>query len=273
MENFELDFVEIAKILEANKGNKPQKQEELEVCWKPIENPDAITPDFLIPETRKKASQKEQLSKVLTFIYSIHKRRFRDKVTIMPIASTSKAMIQICGSQQAASDLIKYMKTLGLISVYDDNCRFGKIKKCIIYNYFYQNEVLLKKYCKENDINKFDLLNYDFKLPRRRITSFDAKQVKFESHCNFLKPDNYSKPDFERYLTLQLYENYPILKALQIKADTINYKYLGDNIDMHIRFIPKFEWKGNVVKSISVRATNKLCQSKRSENRKTPCDG
>ena len=91
-----------------------------EFTWKPIKCEDYTLPEFIIPDTRKKECQKALLSKVLAFIDLNKQRRFAEGCTIMPIPTTSKRLMAICGSSREVSRLIKFMISIGLISVESD---------------------------------------------------------------------------------------------------------------------------------------------------------
>ena len=61
-------------------------------------------PEFHIPESRAKATQRRKLSKVLAFVKRAQSIRLNTGCTIMPIPTTNKNMIAIAGSV-ASTDL------------------------------------------------------------------------------------------------------------------------------------------------------------------------
>ena len=82
----------------------------------------------------------------------------------MPIPTTDKRLISICGSQQGVSNLNKFMVKLGLIGAIDINSddyipyyytknHKGRGER---YYYYYENEQKLVEYCKQNSINRFE---------------------------------------------------------------------------------------------------------------------
>ena len=86
--------------------------------WKPKRyEGDCETPNFeiKIPNSRNGLyTTKDQLSKILTFIDTIKKKRLKNGITIIPIATTSKRNIYIWGGKQNVSNAIEYMKKIGL---------------------------------------------------------------------------------------------------------------------------------------------------------------
>lgn len=80
-----------------------------------------------------------------------------------------------------------------------------------------------------------------------------------------LKPSNYSKAKFEKYLLACLYVNYPHLKEYQDLVKEINETYYSDNPYFQLSFEPHFTWKkGNksIIK-IGIRCANELVSAKK----------
>jgi hypothetical protein len=192
----------------------------------------------------------------------------------MPIATTSKKLISICGSQRNASNMIKYMITIGLLSEEDNEYQYNATQelynKSKTYRYYYENEVKIKDYCKEHNINKYVVLNnkqtrLHTVVEKLKIENFDNDKVRFSSQLHLLKPDNYSMAQFEGYIEAVLYRNYPHLAYYQELADNINATYYTDCPEMAISFTPNYTWnKGNkAITKIGIRATNELVSAKR----------
>ena len=225
---------------------------------------------FNIPKTHKQASLKGQLSKVLAFIDLNKQRRFSDGLTVMPIATTNKRLISIWSSPMEVSRAIQFMCNIGLLAKYDDsyqfNAYYNKDNKCKQYVYNYNAEQQIKEYCKDNNINKYQITNITIvNIFEVKDISFEQTEVRFSSKLHLLKPDNWTTTEFENYLTSCLYTNYPQLKHYQELADNINRTFYADDYDRQISFKPKFTWnKGNkAVTKIGIRATNSLVSAKK----------
>lgn len=229
--------------------------------------------DFQIPTSRSLKYVKERLSKILAFIDSVKQIRFSDGITVMPISCTNSTMLSITGSHMNASNLIKAMKQIGLITIYDEhyqfNAYYGKDNKAKLYAYNYDAEVLLKKYCEENDILKYQISNKKTRKQRKQldceVLTFENDTVKFNSKQHLLKPTNWSTTEFEDYLSDVLAENYPQLEVYKRLADELNNKYYQDDAERRISFKEKFTWnKGNkAVRKIGIRATNSTVSAKK----------
>lgn len=202
-------------------------------------------PEFNIPSGTYKASMEKTLSKVLAFVDMNKQRRFKQGCTIMPIATTEKRLLSITGSRMESSRLIKYMCKMGLIELESSEYQFNAFYKADnhsrLYRYYVDNEVKLKQYCMEHKITMYICKNT--KQPRNKqydIHTFDKSQVVFSSKLHLLRPPELSVSQFEAYLLMCLYENYPMLRHYQILADEINQNYYQDNPDFAIRFVPNF---------------------------------
>ena len=234
--------------------------------------------EFNIPNNRQKVKVQEYLSKVLAFIDMKKQVRFTDKeggFTVMNISCKNKRLLSMFGYQPArVSSFITYMITIGLLAEYDEkyqfNAFYAKNNKCKSYIYSYSTECKIKEYCINNNINKYQIRNYNiynsYKL--QPIDNFDKASVRFNSKLSFLKPENWSERQFEEYLTACLYENYPWFEEYQKKADLINDVYYADDVDRQIQFVPTFTWgKGNKrITKIGIRATNCLVSAKKEDD-------
>lgn len=97
--------------------------------WRPIECKEYTLPELKIPEVRSKSCTKKKLGKVLAFIDMVKHKRLAHGCTIMPVASTNKKFISICGSQQNTSNMIKYMVKIGLLEEEDATYQFNAAKE------------------------------------------------------------------------------------------------------------------------------------------------
>lgn len=228
---------------------------------------------FNIPNVRSVKCTKERLGKVLAFIDMKKQVRFADGFTVMRISTVNKRLLSMCGTAMSVSNLISYMIQIGLLAEYNEiyqfNGYYGRNNKCKAYVYSYDTEILIKQYCKDNNINKYQIKNSSITTIVKKfieeVKSFEKSEVRFSSKLQLMKPDNWSTTEFEEYLTKCLYENYPQLQHYQELADYINETYYADDMDRQIQFKPNFTWqKGNkVVRKIGIRATNSLVSCKK----------
>ena len=109
--------------------------------WTPRRCETYILPSFRVPKSRAKAAQRKKFSMVLAFVRRVRNIRAAEGCTIMPIPTTNKSMIAIAGSVANASNLIKFMLAIGLISVESDKFQFGsrseKYNHSKTYRYYY----------------------------------------------------------------------------------------------------------------------------------------
>ena len=146
-----MTLMEIHKEILLKEQNEKKTLHKGESSWIPECCEDYSVPEFHIPESRAKAAQRRKLSKVLAFVKRAQSIRLNTGCTIMPIPTTNKNMIAIAGSVANASNLIKFMCEIGLISIESDKYRFnsrragGNFSKK--YRYYFENEVKLIEYC------------------------------------------------------------------------------------------------------------------------------
>lgn len=255
------------------KEEMEKSKDKCEFEWKPEECTDYRLPTFQIPSVRSKKSTEETLSKVLTFIDWSKYKRLAHGCTIMPIPTTNKRLVDICGSQRQVSNLIKFMCKIGLLEIASDKYQYNafreKYNQSKKYKYFYDNERKIIEYCKEKGIEKKILRNNSNKyihtvVEKFNTKDFDEEQVRFSSDLKLVKPPELSKAEFEAYLTTVLYVNYPELPYYQKMADYINEHYYADDLCLTIRFTPNFTWTKNnkAVRKIGIRATNAYVSAK-----------
>lgn len=270
-----MNIIDIAREIEL-KENQISTASVNPFSWRPIECKKYILPELKIPEVRSRTCTKKKLGKVLAFMDMVKYKRLARGCTIIPIASTNKKLNSICGSQQNTSNLIKYMVKIGLLGEEDTTYQFNATQevynKSKTYKYYYDNEVKIKAYCKEHNINIYKVLNNKqvstSAVQKFRIENFDNDKVRFSSQLHLLKPDNYSVAQFERYIEAVLYRNYPTLAHYQSLADHINEVYYEDVPEMAINFTPTYTWnKGKkAITKIGIRATNELVSAKKEKD-------
>ena len=163
------------------------------------------------------------------------------------------------------------MIAIGLLSIESNRCQFGayyeKDNKSKSYRYYKDNEDKIREYCIDHGIERFIIKNDVYSMSELLDvhTDIDRSKVRFASRLKLIKPVGLSKAEFEKQLTLCLYENYPGLRFHIIKANEINEKYYKDYPEFRIRFQPNFTWSedGLYVNRIGIRATNSLCNFKK----------
>lgn len=219
--------------------------------WRPITIDNYELPDFRIPECDAKGSRAKlqlRLSKILAFVDSVKHRCAKTGCTIMPISLTSKTNRLIWHSGTSVSKAIVFMKDIGLISIENDYYRFNAYDKndniSKTYRYYKENEDKLKEYCKAQGIEPYCVKNtvYSNSEMENRDRSIDKSQVRFSSRLRLVKPDYMTSKEFEKQLTLCLYENYPWLAFFTEKANEINENYYRDYPELQIKFMPRFTW-------------------------------
>ena len=250
--------------------------------WEPkLANP-YILPTFSIKESKAKGAEtklKNKLSKVMAFIDSVKHKRFKTGCTIMPISVMNKDNLAIWGNEMGVSRAIAFMIEIGLLSVENDKYQFGayyeKDNKSKTYRYYKENEDKIKEYCTDHNIQMFIIKNKIYAMSELKNihTDIDRSKVRFTSRIKLIKPADLSKVEFEKQLTLCLYENYPGLRFHIMKANEINERYYKEYPEFRIRFQPNFTWSddGLYVSGIGIRATNSMTNLKK-EQRKTVLD-
>lgn len=244
--------------------------------WKPIQATTYTVPSFYPPTLTKPNIKKIQ--KVMAFVDMVRYKRVKEGVTIMPIPTTNKQMIRICGNQREVSRLIGFMEGLGLIGVCDDSYQFKAYRvednKSKTYYYYYENEVRLLGWCKEKGIEGLKgVMKNAITVEKDKNKTcgeifVSREKVRFRSNLKLVRPQDMSVREFEGLLLDCLYENYKGLRAHQEKADAINEKYYAGMPEMALRFVPSFTWdaKNNYVRKIGIRCTNSLVAAKKDDS-------
>lgn len=239
--------------------------------WKPIQATIYMVPSFYPPTLTKPNIKKIQ--KVMAFVDMVKYRRVREGATIMPIPTTNKQMIRLCGNKMEVSRLIGFMVDIGLIGVCDDSYQFKAYRaednKSKTYYYYYENEVRLLEWCKEKGIEGLKgVMKNVIKNKTCGENFVDREKVRFRSNLRLMRPQDMSVKDFEGLLLNCLYENYKGLRPYQEKADAINERYYSGMPEMALRFVPSFTWdaKNNYVRKIGIRCTNSLVAAKKDDS-------
>ncbi len=132
----------------------------------------------------------------------------------MPISTTNKVYLKAFGNYMAISRLIQFMISIGLISVYNSDFKFNsknpKDNKSKEYYYYYDNECALIEYCETHNITVSHKSKGSASLFNRlEIGDLEGEKVRFSSKLRLKKPTDYSKTEFEDFLKLILFCNYP----------------------------------------------------------------
>lgn len=246
--------------------------------WEPKRADDYTLPAFTITESTAKGAEaklRTKLSKVLAFIDLVKHKRYKTGCTIIPISVAAKDNLAIWSNKMGVSRAIDYMIEIGLLELEDDKYQFGayyeKDNKSKSYRYYKENEDKIKEYCKERGIEMFVIKNTVYSMDDIQNVHFDIdhSKVRFSSKLKLVRPMNVSKAEFEKQLTLCLYENYPGLRFHIEKANEINEKYYKKYPEFRIRFEPNFTWSNDdlYVSRIGIRATNSMVNIKKNDRK------
>ena len=268
-----ISVVEIANRL-IDKGDYDFGFDDNRSKWEPKRADNYVLPVFNITESKAKGAEaklRTKLSKVLAFIDSVKHKRFKDGCTIMPISSTNKDNLAIWGNEMNVSRAIAYMIEIGLIGVENNTYQFGayyeKDNKSKSYYYYKENEDKVKAYCVAKGIEMYIVQNKVYAMDGLQNVhrEIDKTKVRFATRLRIYKPVGLSKAEFEKQLTLCLYQNYPGLRFHIMKANEINERYYKDYPEFRIRFQPNFTWSddGLYVSGIGIRATNSMISLKK----------
>lgn len=271
------------KVDEVQKDIQEDIKEAQHDCWRPYEIKDYVLPEFNIPVKKShnyETYKRKELSKILTLIDYIKRKRYRTGCTALPIPTTSRLNLMIWEYPMAITRAIKFMIEIGLISIYNDKYRFGVPFEGANYGktyaYYKDNEDKLIQYCKDNNIHKYVVKNVEIIDSEGQIEvidvinevkEFDVSKVRFGRDLDIEKPEGISKQDFQMYLTQCLYQNYPELRFHQIKVDEMNSNFYEDYPEFKLRFRPRYSWKDDKVVKIGIRLSNEYCCKKREERK------
>ena len=155
-------------------------------------------------------------------------------------------MLAIAGSPANASNLIKFMCQIGLISPECEKYRFGsryeKNNYAKTYRYYYDNEQQLIAYCEQEGIGEFTTKNHARKKAVPTCSEIAVKDAAISSHLKLVKPKDLSHTEFEDYVSELIYQRYPHLEAYQELVDEINETHYSDYPELSISFRLHFTW-------------------------------
>lgn len=135
-----MTIIDIAREIELKEKKSVEQKSTDKTDWKPTECTDYILPQLNIPVIRSKVCVQRTLGKVLAFIDMVKYKRLAHGCTIMPIASTNKKLVSICGSQRNVSNMIKFMISIGLLDEENKDYQFNatqeEYNKAKTYRYY-----------------------------------------------------------------------------------------------------------------------------------------
>lgn len=272
---------EICKRIEEG-SESFEKNPEKEYNFRPERPPFEVKVlDFKIPANLSDngaAITRKRLAKVLTFIEIINKKRYKDGVTVLSIATNNKQINQFWKSSATVGDQFRWLCEMGLMQLYENEKRFnakGKHEnRSFRYLYFVENERKLIDYCEKEGIKPFKINTIDEKKKKKTINKinqfsnqldFDVKDVWINNDLCLTKPDGMTRPEFEEYLCECLRVNYPSIRLIEHKVREMNERFYVNEPEFAIRFKPNFTWESGglpIVVGIGLRATNSFSNKK-----------
>ena len=231
---------------------------------------------------------KSNLSVIGAFINTYQYITSDKNVSAIPVASTSKFMISLCGSQQNASNLINLMCKIKLLTRTTQNIKVEKLEldenNKLIKSEFYNKEVeysFTRGLCKEyyyskniQNIIKKIIEKYKIVVKQNikeniseELTLFERTKVKtFENTDKIRFSSKLSIPctekDMDNIVKASLYINYPQLEVYQKMADDMN-KTLNEANQISFQPTITYDKSKKYIKKIGIRATNSLVSAKK----------
>ena len=231
---------------------------------------------------------KKNLSVIGAFINTYQYITSDKNVSAIPVASTSKFMISLCGSQQNASNLINLMCKIKLLTRTTQNIKVEKLEldennhliKSESYNkeieysftrglcreYYYSKniqkiikniiekyKIVVKQNIKENISEELTLFE------RTKVKTFeDIDKIRFSSKLSI----PCTEKDMDNIVKASLYNNYPQLEVYQKMADEMN-KTLNEANQISFQPTITYDKSKKYIKKIGIRATNTLVSAKK----------
>ena len=232
---------------------------------------------------------KSNLSVIGAFINTYQYITSDKNVSAIPVASTSKFMISLCGSQQNASNLINLMCKIKLLTRTTQNIKVEKLEldenNKLIKSESYNKEVdysFTRGLCKEyyyskniqniikKIIEKYNIVvkqNIKENISYEELTLSERTKVKrFENTDKIRFSSKLSIPctekDMDKTVKASLYINYPQLEVYQKMADEMN-KTLNEANQISFQPTITYDKSKKYIKKIGIRATNSLVSAKK----------
>ena len=230
---------------------------------------------------------KANLSVIGAFINTYQYITSDKNVSAIPVASTSKFMISLCGSRRNASNLINLMCKIKLLTKAIQNIKVEKLEldennklvKSESYNkeidysftrglcreYYYSKNIqnIIKKIIDKHNI----VVKQNIKENISISTSFRGTKVeRFENTDKIRFSSKLSIPctekDMDNIVKASLYKNYPQLEVYQKIADEMN-KTLNEANQISFQPTITYDKSKKYIKKIGIRATNSLVSAKK----------
>ena len=230
---------------------------------------------------------KANLSVIGAFINTYQYITSDKNVSAVPVASTSKFMISLCGSQQNASSLIRLMCKIKLLTRAKQNIKVEKLEldenNKLIKSESYTKEVeysftrgLCKEYYYSKNIqNTIKKIIDKYKIVVKQnikenisleTLSEETKVKGFENIDKIRFSSKLSIPctekDMDNIVKASLYKNYPQLEVYQKMADEMN-KTLNEANQISFQPTITYDKSKKYIKKIGIRATNTLVSAKK----------
>ena len=231
---------------------------------------------------------KSNLSVIGAFINTYQYITSDKNVSAIPVASTSKFMISLCGSQQNASNLIRLMCKIKLLTRTTQNIKVEKLEldennklvKSESYNkevdysftrglcreYYYSKNIqnIIKKIIDKYNIvvkqNIKENISEELTLSERtKVQTFEnTDKIRFSSKLSI----PCTEKDMDNIVKASLYINYPQLEVYQKIADEMN-KTLNEANQISFQPTITYDKSKKYIKKIGIRATNSLVSAKK----------
>ena len=235
---------------------------------------------------------KSNLSVIGAFINTYQYITSDKNISVVPVASTSKFMISLCGSQQNASNLIRLMCKIKLLTKTTQNIKVEKLELdennklvksrvetkeieysftrglCIEYYYSKKIQKILKKIIeKYNIVIKQNIKENISSTSSSSSLLFRGTKVKrFENTDKIRFSSKLSIPctekNMDEIVKASLYRNYPQLEVYQKMADEMN-KTLNKANQISFQPTITYDKSKKYIKKIGIRATNTLVSAKK----------
>lgn len=193
----------------------------------------------------------------------------RKHITELPIASTTKALVQVYKGHRNVSNVLALACKVDLLKCTGEKFCFGCHRsycKTYIYNKVVQD--LIKGLIAKHNINftKYVVVN----CRSNGIICNSGSEFVFdkEKHYNVAFSSRLRIPNMTDDECLEiLYKKYPFMAEYQKLADEMNRTYLIDSPEQQIVFQPSINRsRTGFITSIGIRATSKVCGFKEHEN-------
>ena len=233
---------------------------------------------------------KSNLSVIGAFINTYQYITSDKNISAIPVASTSKFMISLCGSQRNASNLINLMCKIKLLTKASQNINVEKLEldennklvKSEAYNkeidysftrglckeYYYSKNIqnIIKKVIEKYNIVVKQNIKENIKQNIEELISKRTKVETFENTDKIRFSSKLSIPctekDMDNIVKASLYINYPQLEVYQKMADDMN-KTLNEANQISFQPTITYDKSKKYIKKIGIRATNTLVSAKK----------